>query len=76
MPQLSLYVDEKTIKKIEENAKYSEMSMSKYVLKALDEYMAGCWPEHFSTLFGSIQDETFERPPQSAFFDDTERETL
>lgn len=37
MPQLSLYIDEKTLKKIETGAKMEHLSISKYVVRKLDK---------------------------------------
>jgi len=58
MPQLSLYLDDVTLHKIEAGAKISEISVSKFVATALKDYFSNNWPEGYASLFGSIQDET------------------
>ena len=76
MPQLSLYIDEKTLKKISLAAKIENLSISKFVVKKLNEAMHDSWPENYGELFGSITDETFGRNDQLCFEDDTPREAL
>lgn len=77
MPQLSLYIDKETIKKIEYMAKNQHVSLSKWVrsviIKALEE---NDWPENYFNLFGSIKDESFTKPDSLSFEDDIEREKL
>ena len=76
MPQLSVYLDDRTIAKIRESAKVSNISVSKLVTNALDKYMSIHWPEGFETLFGSVPDETFQRQPGVSFSYDAKRETF
>ena len=76
MPQLSLYIDEKTLRKISIAAKIENLSISKFVVKKLNESMHDSWPENYGELFGSISDETFGRNDQLHFEDDTPREKL
>ena len=54
MPQISLYIDNKTLKKIEIAAKLEHLSISKYVVRKLNETMNKSWPENYPNLFGSI----------------------
>ena len=74
MPQLSLYIDERTLKSLEAGAKIEQLSLSKYAVKILNEYMHAQWPDRYSELYGGIADESFaaERTPE--FSDDTRRE--
>jgi len=60
MAQLSLYIDEKTLKKIELAAKIENISISKYVTKKLNDSLKDSWPDKYDSLFGSITDETFK----------------
>ena len=76
MPQLSLYIDEKTLRKLKVAAKIERLSVSKYAAKKLNEILNANWPEHYGELYGSIQDETFSVPKASAFENDTPREEL
>ena len=76
VPQLSLYIDAETLKKISLAAKIENLSVSKFVVKKLNESMHDSWPTKYEELFGSITDETFERHDQLSFNDDTVRQTL
>ena len=76
MPQLSLYIDEKTLRELETAAKIEKSSISKYVVKKLQESMRGQWPENFDSLFGSINDESFVIDKNLNFNNDTPREKL
>ena len=77
MPQLSLYIDEETVKKIEYMAHSRHVSLSKWVRsvikKALEE---NDWPEDYFNLFGSIKDESFKKPGSLSFRHDAKRENI
>ena len=60
MPQLSLYIDEKTLHKIETAAQLEHVSISKYVVRKLNESMFNAWPDNFKKLYGSIDDDSFK----------------
>lgn len=77
MPQISLYVDEPTYKKIKKAARANRTSISGFVRKSLEQSTSmKAWPEGFFELFGSIQDETFGRPDPLSFSQDAPREFL
>lgn len=76
MPQLSLYVDEETLKRIETGAKAENLSISKYVVTKVKESLEKRWPRNFSRLYGSVQDETFDIPEEIDFIRDSKREDL
>lgn len=76
MPQLSLYVDVKTLKKIEKAAELSNTSISKWVTGKLAEHLEQNWPENFVSLYGSIDDNSFCTETIKDFSMDTEREEL
>ena len=76
MPQLSVYLDDRTIAKVRESARLNNISISSIVTNALDKYMGNQWPEGFETLFGSLPDETFLRQPDIPFSSDVKREIL
>ncbi|MBU4316997.1 MAG: hypothetical protein KKF30_06965 [Proteobacteria bacterium] len=73
MPQISLYIDEKTLKKIESAAKQQQVSISRWVADQIKSKIDPVYPVNFETLFGSIQDDTFVRPKTPAFENDTKR---
>lgn len=76
MPQLSLYIDKETLKKLEVAAKLEKVSISKYAVKKLSETLNRKWPENYSNLFGSIQDESFTINKVADFKQDSIREEL
>ena len=76
MPQISLYIDEKTLKQIELAAKIENISISKYVVKKMHESMHTGWPRNYDLLFGSIDDDTFHVPPDMDYTHDAPREPI
>lgn len=76
MPQLSLYIDERTLKRLQTAAKLENVSVSKYVVRKLNETMDTSWPENYQQLFGAIDDETFDVERVPSFGADVPRERL
>ena len=76
MPQLSLYFDEVTLRRVERAAKLSKVSVSKWVRTRLLRSLDDEWPDGYFDLFGSIQDHTFDRPADIWEPSSMSRETL
>lgn len=76
MPQVSLYLNEKTYAKVRRAAEAESLSVSKWVSQRLDQSMAKNWPDGFDDLFGSITDDTFEAPTRDGFSADAQREAM
>lgn len=76
MPQISLYIDEQMLKKIESAAKTSHLSISRWVAEQLRSKVDSVYPEDYGQLFGSIKDETFKRHEDLSFRNDTDREQI
>lgn len=76
MPQISLYIDDETLSKIETAAKINKTSISKWVSERLKESLANSWPENYGSLFGSIDDDLFIVHEHKSFSADSEREKL
>lgn len=76
MPQISLYIDETTLKKVENAALRQHVSISKWVAEQIRSRVEPIYPVHFEDLFGSVADDTFTRPKESAFSSDSKRESL
>ena len=76
MPQLSIYIDENTLNKISVAARIEKLSVSKFVVKKLNESMRDSWPQNFRELFGSISDESFDADKSLGFEKDVPREAL
>ncbi len=73
MPQISLYIDEPTLKKIEQAAAKERLSISKWVAKQLRAQVEAVYPPQYEELFGSVTDDSFCRPPEPAFNSDSPR---
>jgi len=64
MPQLTVYIDEETLKKVHIAARNEHYSISKWVKNKLTEALVNTWPKDFFNLFGSLAEEEIERPEQ------------
>ncbi|MDX9785082.1 MAG: hypothetical protein RBT72_10110 [Spirochaetia bacterium] len=76
MPQISLYIDEKTLKKVESAARSKKMSISKWVAEQLRFSIEPSYPPDFEDLFGSVHDDSFVAPQQGYSADDSARDDL
>ena len=76
MPQISLYVDEITLKKVEYAAARQHKSLSKWVIEQLKTKVDPIYPTDYEDLFGSIDDPTFTRPTELSFTNDIKREVI
>ena len=76
MPQLSLYIDQETLKKLEIAARIEHLSLSKYAVKKLNESIHAQWPDHYGDLYGSVEDSSFVAEKNERFLDDAVREEL
>ena len=76
MPQLSLYIDSDTLSKIEIAAKINNTSISKWVTERLKASLLEKWSDNYISLFGCIDDDTFNVEKVEGFKNDTERENL
>ena len=76
MPQVSLYLNDKTYAKVRRAAEAEAISVSKWVAERLNNAMAEDWPDGFDKLFGCIADDSFQAPKRETFSSDAVRETL
>jgi len=76
MPQLSLYIDEKTLRDLEIAAAIERLSISKFVVKKIKESIHRKWPDNYEELFGSIDDKLFVAESKNSFNNDSPRENL
>ena len=67
MPQVSLYIDEDVLSLARRNARIENISLSKYVTRALTKSADSCWPEGYWNLFGALADESFVCPEDTPF---------
>ena len=76
MPQISLYIDEATLKKVEQEAKREHLSISKWVSEQIKSNIDHKYPSNFEDLYGSLGAEPIQRQDQLSFGNDTPRESL
>ena len=76
MAQLTVYMEETILRKVEVAAKREHESVSKWVKKHLVSALQTTWPSHYFDLFGSLTKEKLERPPQPDFSSDSRRQRL
>ncbi len=76
MPQISLYVDNETLKKVEQAAKLEKKTISKWVSSKLKSSLKNDWPREWFNLYGSIKDESFVEAEELSSDKDIKRESL
>jgi len=76
MAQISIYIDDSTLKQIEIAAEKEHDSISKWVKKRLISSLKAAWPKDYFDLFGTLKDDSFKRPAQIEFSKDRERQSL
>lgn len=76
MPQISLYIEEDILKKVEMAAKLENKSISKWVASQIRSNLRNQYPEDFFKLFGSITDKSFVEPREIDFDKDVGKEKL
>lgn len=62
MAQINIYVDNNTLKKIEQAAQFEHISLSKWVRMKLDRSFAKGWPKGYFDLFGCLNATDISRP--------------
>lgn len=62
MPQVTIYLDEKTEQKVRAAAKRAGKSLSGWLRTVIEQAPEGEWPAEFDRFFGSICDERFVAP--------------
>lgn len=76
MPQISLYIDRPTLKKVENAAKKQHISISRWVADQLRGRLDPVYPEGYENLFGSVNDHSFMEPEEIPLGVDNKREAL
>ena len=76
MAQLTIYLDDETAKRIEQEAKAQHSSVSKWVKSKIIQFFQKEWPEDFKTILGSLKDSDLQVPEELPSGNDTPREKL
>jgi hypothetical protein len=74
--QLTIYLDDESIRRIEEAAMRDNSSVSRWVKNRLLLSLEDQWPSRYFDLFGALGEDDLQRPPQPDFTLDGPRETL
>ena len=64
MPQISLYIDEATLRKVESAASRQHVSISKWVAEQIRSKVEPVYPKGYEDLFGSLKEDSFVRPEE------------
>jgi hypothetical protein len=76
MAQLTIYIDQDTIRKIENAAAESNVSVSRWVRDRIETALKDQWPASFSRLFGALSGTDFEEPEELDYKNDASREKI
>jgi predicted transcriptional regulator len=76
MGQVTIYLDAKTEKKLQEAAKKNGISLSKWVANLIREKTATTWPDSIAELAGAWKDMATAEKLREEAGDDLPRETL
>ncbi len=76
MAQLTIYLDEKTRRRIEKEARRAGASLSQWVRSRITEALEGAWPAGYFDTFGSVGEEDLARPPEIPSSADARRARL
>jgi hypothetical protein len=76
MAQLTVYIDEKTRRRIELAARRADTSVSRWVKQRLTNALQTEWPDDYFDLLGSLRDVDIDRPAQLRSDDDGARESV
>lgn len=76
MAQLTVYIDDHTLRQIDIAAKRDHTSISNWVKIHLTTALKTTWPGHYFNLFGALSGEQLERPKQPDSSKDVRRGSL
>ena len=76
MSQLTIYLDDESIRKIESAAALEKSSVSKWVKNRLVQSLENQWPANYFGLFGSLAENDLQAASKLDFSQDAIRESL
>lgn len=76
MAQLTIYIDEDSIKRIETAAARENSSVSGWVKKRLLQSLEDTWPKEFLAVLGALSESDLQRPVEPETASDAPREPL
>jgi hypothetical protein len=76
MAQLTIYLDDESIRKIETAAALEKSSVSKWVKNRLVQSLESQWPTNYFSLLGSLAESDLPAVSKMDFSQDAARESL
>jgi hypothetical protein len=76
MSQVTIYLDEETVRRVERAAKSAKSSVSAWIKARLTEVLDDAWPPTFLETLGSLGGSDLERPAQPESTADVAREPV
>ncbi len=76
MSQLTIYLDEASMKEVKKSAKREKISVSLWARRRLSEAIRHTWPRDYFELFGALRDSDLTRPPQGDLSANTPRKAF
>jgi hypothetical protein len=76
MSQMTIYLDEPSMRAIKRSAKREHVSVSNWARQRLCEAVRETWPDDYFCTFGALQDGDLIRPAQAALANDAKRQEL
>lgn len=76
MAQITLYMDDESLRRIEAAAEREKSSVSSWVKKRVLQSLEDQWPARYFEMLGTLGKDDLERPPQPDFSLEAPRETL
>ena len=76
MSQLTIYLDEASMKDVRKSAKRENVSVSLWARRRLTEAVRHTWPKDYFELFGALRDSGLTRPAEGDSKADSPRRQL
>lgn len=79
MTEIIIQIDDGTMRLLEKTAAREHLTVSQWIKECILRGLkpeTDQWPEGYFSLFGSLEDEEFEEPPEIPFDYDAKRESL
>lgn len=76
MSQLTIYLDQTTLRRVRSAARREHSSVSRWVKSKLDKALQDSWPKNYFSLFGTLRDEDLVRPEPLDWNLDRRKESL
>lgn len=76
MSQLTIYLDEASMRDVKKSAKREHVSVSLWARKRLCEAVRHTWPGNYFEVFGALRDSDLTRPEQGDLGGDIPRKAL